>query len=252
LFSGQVTVDLFSAGGQIGSDIMTVNVGGNNATEQRGLRWNPAAGWQYQTGSSTWATFGTVQNYQFAGPAAGIGGTGFTPNGNATLHIFAGNTGATKLYIQLAGSGTQNQNPIEVVSNDQATTLFKVSLDGKAYGRSFRSQLDGSFGLQSDYDPAHTLALGTAGGIGFSSTANWYDPIDLGIDRNSAGIAEINSGTKGSLRDLRCRNTIQMLATSVVPGNIGEMVVEATTNTALTLKLRGSDGTVRSATLTLS
>lgn len=39
---------------------------------------------------------------------------------------------------------------------------------------------------------------------------------------------------------------------SVTPANNGDMVVEATSNTTLTFKLKGSDGTVRSGTLTLS
>lgn len=39
---------------------------------------------------------------------------------------------------------------------------------------------------------------------------------------------------------------------SVTPSNNGDVVIEATNNTTLTFKLRGSDGTVRSGTLTLS
>ena len=39
---------------------------------------------------------------------------------------------------------------------------------------------------------------------------------------------------------------------SVTPANNGDVVIEATDNTTLTFKLRGTDGTVRSATLTLS
>lgn len=39
---------------------------------------------------------------------------------------------------------------------------------------------------------------------------------------------------------------------SVTPANNGELVVEATSNTTLTFKLKGTDGTVRSGTITLS
>ena len=39
---------------------------------------------------------------------------------------------------------------------------------------------------------------------------------------------------------------------SVTPVNIGDVVVEATNDTTLTFKLKGSDGTIRTATLTLS
>lgn len=39
---------------------------------------------------------------------------------------------------------------------------------------------------------------------------------------------------------------------TVTPANNGELVIEATSNTTLTFKLKGTDGTVRSGTLTLS
>ena len=45
---------------------------------------------------------------------------------------------------------------------------------------------------------------------------------------------------------------IQHPSASVTPANNGELVVEATNNTTLTFKLKGSDGTVRSGTITLS
>jgi hypothetical protein len=39
---------------------------------------------------------------------------------------------------------------------------------------------------------------------------------------------------------------------SIDPANNGDLVVEATDNTTLTFKFKGSDGTVRSGTVTLS
>ena len=45
---------------------------------------------------------------------------------------------------------------------------------------------------------------------------------------------------------------IQTPSAAVTPANNGELVVEATSNTTLTFKLKGSDGTVRSGTITLS
>jgi len=41
-------------------------------------------------------------------------------------------------------------------------------------------------------------------------------------------------------------------AASVTPTDIGDLVVQATSNTSLTFKYKGSDGTIRSASLTLS
>ncbi len=45
---------------------------------------------------------------------------------------------------------------------------------------------------------------------------------------------------------------VQQPSSSITPSSNGDLVVEATNNTTLTFKLKGSDGTVRSATLTLS
>ena len=39
---------------------------------------------------------------------------------------------------------------------------------------------------------------------------------------------------------------------SVTPANNGDLMVEATSNTTLTFKLKGTDGTVRTGTITLS
>lgn len=62
----------------------------------------------------------------------------------------------------------------------------------------------------------------------------------------------LTSGNAQVARDLVCRNTIQSPQSSVTPGSNGQLVVEATSNTTLTWKLKGSDGTVRSSTVTLT
>ena len=41
-------------------------------------------------------------------------------------------------------------------------------------------------------------------------------------------------------------------APSVTPSDVGDLVIQATSNTSLTFKYKGSDGTVRSGSLTLS
>jgi hypothetical protein len=65
---------------------------------------------------------------------------------------------------------------------------------------------------------------------------------------------EINNGIAGTLRDLRVRNVIQRsgIATTVTPASNGDLVIEQTSDTSITFKMRGSDGTVRSASLTLA
>lgn len=55
-----------------------------------------------------------------------------------------------------------------------------------------------------------------------------------------------------SLGDLRLRDLISAPSASVTPANIGELMVQATSNTQITFKLKGSDGTVRSGNITLA
>ena len=47
-------------------------------------------------------------------------------------------------------------------------------------------------------------------------------------------------------------DTTVQVSSSHNPGNVGELVFEATNDTTLKVKVKGSDGVVRSATLTLS
>lgn len=51
---------------------------------------------------------------------------------------------------------------------------------------------------------------------------------------------------------IRQDNVILRPAASVTPASNGDLVFELTSNTSLTIKVKGSDGTVRSAILTLS
>jgi hypothetical protein len=87
--------------------------------------------------------------------------------------------------------------------------------------------------------------------IGLSSSNFPYSP-NCGISAIAAGELEINSGTTGQRRDLKLRNLTISPSASVTPAVNGELSIEATSNTSVTIKLKGSDGTVRSVALTLS
>jgi hypothetical protein len=98
-----------------------------------------------------------------------------------------------------------------------------------------------------------TITGRASGSYGWASgTIAGHSGRDTALFRHSEGVVEINNGTLGSFRDLRCRSVIQQPPASITPASNGDYVVEATNNTTLTFRLRGSDGTVRSATLTLA
>ena len=69
------------------------------------------------------------------------------------------------------------------------------------------------------------------------------------------GTAPNQVPANADLGDMAYMNRDQVVLkppTSVTPQNIGEVVLEFTNNTTLTLKGRGTDGVVRSITLTLA
>lgn len=88
--------------------------------------------------------------------------------------------------------------------------------------------------------------------LGWSSGGSRNSAIDTGMSRNAAGVVEFNNGTAGQFRDLKLRSVIQQPPASITPSSNGDLVFEATSNTSVTVKLKGSDGTVRTAVLTLS
>ena len=73
------------------------------------------------------------------------------------------------------------------------------------------------------------------------------------IKRNGTGI-DIKLADDSLFTNLSCKNVIQSpgIGTTVTPASNGDLVFETTSNTSVTLKLRGSDGVVRSASLTLA
>ena len=84
--------------------------------------------------------------------------------------------------------------------------------------------------------------------IGYNATGKGSNTSTL--NNTSATLTKIN-GTSAHVLDIT--GTIRLSPpASVTPANNGELMVEATSNTSLTLKLRGSDGVVRSASLTLA
>lgn len=61
----------------------------------------------------------------------------------------------------------------------------------------------------------------------------------------------ITAGHFEDLRDNQLKRGSSILS-SITPINNGELVFEATSNTTITVKYKGSDGTVRSGTITLT
>jgi len=89
------------------------------------------------------------------------------------------------------------------------------------------------------------------GNMGFISTdadANGNFDLKTRVSDTLATRLSVNSDGDTKIH----QDLIQTPSSSVTPVTNGELMVEATNNTTLTFKLKGSDGTVRTGTITLS
>lgn len=102
------------------------------------------------------------------------------------------------------------------------------------------------------YGSSATMSMRNSFLFRWSDTGHFLSAFDAGLSKAAAGRLEINSGTAGTLRDLILRDIILNASSSITPANNGELVFEATDNSTITVKYKGSDGTVRSGTIALS
>lgn len=111
-------------------------------------------------------------------------------------------TGATNVVIQ-AGAGQAVGGILSFKDNGGATQAY---VDGTSFG--FLSSQFADIGGVFEVSSFGGLRLSSAKGIMWSSDGTFFGTPDLGLNRNAAGILEINSGTPGTFRDLHLRNLI--------------------------------------------
>ena len=145
--------------------------------------------------------------------------------------------------IFVAGSGTSN-------GGDRIDHVFF----GKGYAHATPTAytINGTGGVGANIAGADVRI---AGGKGTGSAAG--GKVVLQVAPAGAGGSVLNAlvDVAEFASDLSARlfgNLTWKPAASVSPASNGELTVEATSNTTLTFKLKGSDGTVRSGTLTLA
>ena len=160
---------------------------------------------------------------------------GFMRWNSNTLEIGteAGGTGTGRILALLSAGGNVSIAPASgstCIVQSAASPSLSIGIGGEAIARAR---------LQTD-----AVAFGAGG-----SSAR-----DLFLMRNSSTVFEVNNGTAGTLRDLRLRNIIQRsgIGTTVTPATNGDLVIEQTSDTSITIKMKGTDGTVRTASLILT
>ncbi|HEY3459079.1 MAG TPA: hypothetical protein VGK64_31125 [Bryobacteraceae bacterium] len=237
LFAGNTTANFFDLGGSISNTQFLLTVGNvASSSQNRGLRWNTSNGWQFQTGDSTWQNMGSVNGIWGQGTGSlGVGPASFAPGATLQVYDATATTGSTKLIFRdgagQAGSKLELQNNSGVVQAS-IDASFRAGFPAYTLGAVYPGTIAA---LQSTFDPGHPLAMQNSAGVGWSSTSSWSGTIDTAINRSAAGVVEINSGTAGTLRDLKARN-LQAAGGSTDPGcttaaDVGKFWTDATTNT---------------------
>ena len=143
----------------------------------------------------------------------------------------------TRLILSQAEDGTDapdvqfkkargtHASPTTVQTSDALGRFNAFAYDGSAYVQA------GNFGF---------LASDGSGNGTFEVKTRVADTLSKRLEIDSNGHTELSGGLTWAPR------------TSVTPLTNGDLTVEATNDTTLTFKYKGSDGTVRTGTLTLS
>jgi len=127
------------------------------------------------------------------------------------------------------------------ISNPVSTLLFR------AYGSTAPGILASAAGILGTVGSSFIIGGGTSMPTYIYSYNNYSTP-EFTIKNGSVGINTTTPSYKFHVNGILGFTP----GSSVTPINNGDVVIEATSNTQLTFKLKGSDGTIRTATLTLA
>jgi hypothetical protein len=249
-------------------DVPTLN---QNTTGQAGSVANAVTFNNSGTGSASGETFdgsaAKTISYNTIGAYADTNPAGYTTN-TGTVTSISG-TGTVN-GISLSGSVTTSGNITlggtlsNVSLTSQVTGTLPVANGGTGI-TSFGSGVATFLGTPSSSNLAAAvtgetgsgaLVFGTSPSIASAAlsgtvtdtTTNLVSQTDVGTEPNQVSLNQY-------LGDMAFQSKEQVVikpAASAVPNGIGELVFQLTSNTSLEVKVKGSDGTVRSATLTLS
>lgn len=190
-------------------------------------------------------------------------GTGTGASGNILFKTApASTTGSTQNALAttlsvLAADGTASLGVVNIGrggATTQQLTFTPNSGNACGFGMS-----NGGFALTFFVGSSPTIAFSNGANLTSTALMSWTNnatnpntTTDLGIGRNAAGVGEVTNGSANTYRDLKMRDLFLVPSASLAPPSNGDLRIEATSNTSLTFKYKGSDGTVRSNVLTLA
>ena len=193
----------------------------------------------------------------------------FQSGGSSLLRLMANDASqsdALLLYGKYHGSADNTvEHPYLARWESGGSETAVFYRDGRLYNYSKNS----SIGCKYFVNGIETLAVINTGGVSFWDTGTaqvWFGKTaggvhgvsTLGINHDLKNIypASTNTTALGTnslkWKQVAARDLILQPSVVVNPVDNGELVVEATSNTTVTIKLKGTDGVVRSVALTLA
>ena len=165
--------------------------------------------------------------------------------------------------VEIAGDGANSSRVFIGQSNDTAdgTDVTGYRSRGTQASPSALQNGDAVFKLFAQaHNGSSYIAAGNMGWVAADGSANSSFSLKTRSGGSVADRLAINSSGDTTLsgaltvnNDLEVGgNLIQTPGSDVTPSSNGDLVVEATSDTTITFKLKGSDGTVRTGTVTLS
>ena len=232
--AGLVTIDSISITRGTGTNSTNLSVGSVLSSNTTGIG-NSGIGYS-SLNSNTTGSF----NVALGNNALQNNSTG---GSNAAIGIYALNANSTGGNNMAIGGAALQAN---------TTGSYNVAIGSLAGYYIADGATGNATGSNSLFLGSNTKALGAAQTnqtvIGDNATGSGSNSTTL---NNTATTLTKIKGTSAHVLDVT--GTIKLSPpASVTPANNGELMVEATSNTTLTFKFKGSDGTVRSGTVTLA
>ena len=177
----------------------------------------------------------------------------WTDVSNYERGVFGFTSNILRIGTEKLGTGTARA--LDIITNGTARMSIAASSHTISFASAIELTTTGGTGTKLDFS-YNGVQYGNIAGMGMS-WANSSNPstskhVGLFAYATELGVVQVNSTTKDAFRDLRVRSIIAQPPASITPASNGDMVFEATSNTSVTLKLKGTDGTVRSVVLTLA
>ena len=171
--------------------------------------------------------------------------------GGDAAALICGGTAITNAaaYIGIYGIRLDSTSALQWSSGKNLNTLDTILLrDGEADHLAMRRSTNGQkFSVYGTYPGAawerFTITAPTSGNV-LLGTYKGTGGIARGLELQADGTTRMLITAAGAI--------IQRPLASVTPPDNGDLVIEATSNTTLTFKLKGTDGTVRTGTITLA